>query len=1148
MKLDIEKIIKKELERYKKVKEIEIGGKKYNLYVVPDLCDEDINLYEGFLFVKTKDKKEVSYFKTKYKSPVDGYAPRLTFIIYEDNYLLIKDYRRNKHIIKTLKKINRTFLNKLKKAIRDPTEENLKKLFDRTDVIEEFYILYKKSREYLLKNIKGISEEEKREEFVDNFMMQMLTLWYLQERGFFNNDTNYFITKFKEMYQKKLFSVFDNYYQFLNYLFEKISGYEDAQYYEDEYTGKVVVIGPAVFLNGGHNEAITIPDECFYREGITEVLIETPPNKVGDEVPLFNLFESRDWTEGNIDEFVLGAIYEKLINYMERKKLGAYYTPEEITSYICENTIKPYLVDRVNERFSREFKNIDHTIEEGDKEIILYLFKELKEIKVLDPAVGSAHFLESAINTLLDVYEKIWYRAKDIGIEDLDIITTDERGDIKKINLMDIKNEDEFQLLVKFFIILSKNIYGVDINPSAIKVAKARLFLTLAKHFKVRKGRDLFIRFPNVHFNLRVGNSLIGYVDLKREEGGEQVKLDMFLGEGEVNHIVERIKVVKELESYLKKIAKSLDMEGDILKEIGELNRILSKDKINWGDLKRVLEVKEKLITILIASLNSKYAIPLNELLRDITEIFNQKLDEKFAEEYGIDLEDLKKVKTFHWIFEFPEVFLERGGFDVVIGNPPYIRQEGINHIVENVDYKEILSKLYEPFSSTFDFSMFFILRSIQILKDRGYHSFIITNKWLRAKYGKKIRKYLRENVRIMKVIDLNGVRVFVGATVDTIIYIIKKEKVKGENLIFYNHPLDITNIEQGKYFVKQSSLSDDVWSFIDEETLEIKKWIERVGKPLKELDVKIYRGVITGFNEAFIIDDEVKKKLTEEDPKSEELIKPVLRGRDIGRYYAEWNKKWIILIPSGFTKKLIKKDNLNLGKAEEFFKEEYPAIYSHFMQFKNTELGRGKGLINRDDQGDFWWELRACDYYPEFEKPKIVWQEIVKEPSFYLDFSKLYCEATSFIMTLKKEINNINLIKLILFILNSKISWTAIKLYGTNLGENTVRYKKTYTEKIPIRLPNNPKFFEIIADYLLFLNTTEERRKKLKEIIEFFDRQIADCLVYELYFKEKFAEDGLYPEPKEYLLETVSKLLKPINYDRWAELYWKKQLEENIS
>jgi len=171
------------------------------------------------------------------------------------------------------------------------------------------------------------------------------------------------------------------------------------------------------------------------------------------------------------------------------------------------------------------------------------------------------------------------------------------------------------------------------------------------------------------------------------------------------------------------------------------------------------------------------------------------------------------------------------------------------------------------------------------------------------------------------------------------------------------------------------------------------------------------------------------------------------------------------------------------------------------------------------------------------------VWQEIVREPSFYLDSSKIYCEATSFIMTSEK----INL-KLLLFLLNSKISWIAIRLYGTNLGEDTARYKKVYIEKIPIRLPKITKPYETIADYLLFLNATEERRQKLKEIIEFFDRQIADSLVYELYFKEKFHEDGLYQEQKEYLLESVSKHLKPINYDRWAELYWKKQLEGDLT
>ena len=678
----LNRILKKEVEKFE-TKIIKILDREYTLYLIPELCDEDLNIFEGILFVKAEKKSEVSYLKTRYRPPVSGYAPRLGIILY-NGHLLIKDYRRNKHIIKTLKKINKTFLNKLKKALSEPKEENLSKLFDRTDVIEEFYILYKKAREYLLKNIFGIPEEEKREEFVDNFMMQMLTLWYLQERGFFNNNKNYFIAKFKELRQKKLLNKFKNYYEFLVYLFERISGYADSQYIEDPKIGKVVVIGPAVFLNGEHSKAISIPDKCFYKDRMTNIMINTPPKKVSQDVPLLNLFESRDWTEGNIDEFVLGAIYEKLITYMERKKLGAYYTPEEITSYICKNTIEPYLVDRINEKFGKNFETIDKMIESNDKELLFYLFEQLKEIKILDPAVGSAHFLESAINVLVEIYEKIREKARELNIRKcLEIKASNEKREIKTINLLEISNDEEFKLLVKFFIILSKNIYGVDINPSALKVAKARLFLTLAKHFKAGKEKNIFVRFPNVHFNLREGNSLIGYVELGEEKKYKQQTLfDFAIKEKHAEYIAEKIKLVTELKIHLEKTVKALGINGKIVKEVKDLNKTLYKKQISWDDFEKVLRTKEKLIRILIASLNSKYAVPLNGLLREITDLFNKKLDWKFAEEHKIDFENLKHVKSiswerkmFHWIFEFPEVFFYKNGFNVVVGNPPYIME-----------------------------------------------------------------------------------------------------------------------------------------------------------------------------------------------------------------------------------------------------------------------------------------------------------------------------------------------------------------------------------------------------------------------------------------------------------------------------------------
>ena len=681
---ELKKEIDKRLKKYEE-EGIEISGKNYLIYIPKEdkdyifVKDEDINLFEGFLFAETDKKAELSELMN-YK-PLGSYVGRIGIIIYRNDELVVKDYRANKQIRKTIAKINDPFLKKLKKALEEPKSENISALLSRSDVIEEFYVLYKKCREFLLKNVKGIPEEARREEFVDNFMMQMLTLWYLQEKGFFNNDRHYFITKFKELKQKKLTGGFESYYGFLKHFFRQISGYSDEPFAEDEEIGKCVVIGPAVFLNGEDDLAITIPDKCFYREGITKELVNLTPKgrrrmiseeDINFDVPLLNLFESRDWVDGDIDEYVLGSIYEKLITYMERKKLGAFYTPEEITSYICRNTIEPYLVDRINEESGKSYKSIDEIINAGEKKELLKLFELLTKIKILDPAVGSAHFLEGAINVLVDIYRKLRDKAEEVGIKKLEILVADEDGKIKPLNLLEIpEKEGLFEVCVKFFIILSRNIYGVDINPSALKVARARLFLTLARHFNVNAG--VFIRFPNVHFNLRDGNSLIGYVDVPRGKGEiKQVTLDFEFEDHEIEYIREKIKIDEELREYLPEISRSLKIEGDLVKEIQQMNRILSSKKIKWGDFEKVLRTKEKLIQVLVASLNSRYAVKLNKLLKDITELFKKKLDEKFAEAHGIDLEDLKKIKTFHWIFEFPEVFLEKGGFDVVVENPPW--------------------------------------------------------------------------------------------------------------------------------------------------------------------------------------------------------------------------------------------------------------------------------------------------------------------------------------------------------------------------------------------------------------------------------------------------------------------------------------------
>lgn len=757
---EMQKTIKKGLGNYR-VKQVSISDKPYDLYVFSE--DEDLNLFEGFLFAEITEKSELSHLISRYRAPVSGYVPRLSFFLYK-NQLIIKDYRKNRLIRKTLQKVNKSFISKLKKALTDPDESNFNKLFDRTDIIEEFWILYKKSRDYLLENIKGFSDEDERIAFVDNLMMQMLTLWYLQEKRFFDGDTSYFITKFKNMGQKKLFGGFKNYYEFLTHFFEIIGNNVGNQYHEDDSLGEVVVLGPAIFLNGNIDQAaITIPDRCFYKEGMTDTLINTPPKKAGADVPLFNLFESRDWTEGNIDDFVLGAIYEKLITHIERKKLGAYYTPREITEYICKNTIEPYLIDQVNCETGSDFKSIDEIAGSDDKEILLHLFDSLKEIKILDPAVGSAHFLADAIEVLLGVYEKIWDLAKEMGLRrGLEITAADERGRLKNINLLEISDRDQFKIYIKFFIILSKNIYGVDINQSAINVARARLFLSIAKHFDVGKG--CFIRFPNVHFNLRTGNSLIGYVRMDEDSGVKQSTFDMFVGEKEAVYAAEPIRVVSELGDYLSETARTLGMDGDILNEIGGLNGILSMERIGWAEFERVLRVKEKLIRILIASLNSEQAIPLNDLVKSITALFSGKLDERFAREHEIGLDALEEIGTFHWGMEFPEVFLKRGGFDVVVGNPPYVE-------LTEVGYGFLLPEsrnLYDEFMRS----------SINMLLPNGRFGFIHANSaYCQPKY-EVIRTFLKENTDDLTIINfaIRPQPVFKGVMQRTAITICRKD------------------------------------------------------------------------------------------------------------------------------------------------------------------------------------------------------------------------------------------------------------------------------------------------------------------------------------------------------------------------------------
>ena len=375
---------------------------------------------------------------------------------------------------------------------------------------------------------------------------------------------------------------------------------------------------------------------------------------------------------------------------------------------------------------------------------------------------------------------------------------------------------------------------------------------------------------------------------------------------------------------------------------------------------------------------------------------------------------------------------------------------------------------------------MFFILRSIQLTIERGYHSFIITNKWLRSKYGEEIRKYLIE-FKIRKVIDLSGVRVFVGAQIDTMIYVIQKQKPGYENLIFYNHPSNIELMETGGYLVKQSSLKQEVWDFLSSEKENIKKKIEKVGKPLKDWNVKIYRGILTGFNEAFIIDTGTRNRIlanckTEEERKrTEEIIKPVLRGRDIGRYYYKWAGLWMILANRGIDI------------------HYYNCILEHLNSFKES--------LEKRAGNQKWYELQAS---PSKEKINLLLMDKIGYSDIGFRFGYIPQEFVGlntvyFIIPNKHISDRKRVLSYLLGLLNSRL----IKFYYYStaqvLSNKTTRGFSIYIETLPI--PPITQQNQPIADQIVKLvdQILSIKKQNPDEDTSHLEKQI-DQLVYKLY------------------------------------------------
>ena len=455
------------------------------------------------------------------------------------------------------------------------------------------------------------------------------------------------------------------------------------------------------------------------------------------------------------------------------------------------------------------------------------------------------------------------------------------------------------------------------------------------------------------------------------------------------------------------------------------------------------------------------------------------------------DEEVIYRVNAFDWEGEFPDI-MGRGGFDAVIGNPPYVRQEGLG------EFKAYFQEHYQVYHGIADLYTYFIEKGVSLLRPKGIFSYIVANKWMRANYGLPLRVWLKGQ-HIEEIVDFGDLQVFQNATTYPCIIRITKEAPHDVFDATEMETLDFGNlkdyVDEHHFQVKLSDLDDSGWSLVDESAKRLLEKLRRAGTPLGEyVGGKIYRGVLTGLNEAFVIDEETRTRLIREDPKSSELIKPFLAGRDIKRYQTPNSDKYLILMPRGWTRE---KSN-NTKDALGWLKQNYPAVAGYLMPF--TEAAQ-----KRYDKGEYWWELRACDYYAEFEKPKIIVPAIVRSASYAFDVTAFYSnDKTSIIPT-----DDLYLLS----ILNSKVADYVIHSISSTKRGGYFEYKPMYVQQIPIRtidfsdpadVARHDKMVSLVERMLdlhkrLAETKIAHEKTLLHRQIEATDKQI-DALVYELY------------------------------------------------
>ena len=946
--------------------------------------------------------------------------------------------------------------------------------------------------------VKSLSQKEARA-WATRQMGRVLFLWFLQAKRWLGEPGGHGSpTYLRDLWDKRPGDYFST---ILKPLFF------DALATGSSSRGENAALGYVPYLNGGLfrrsgledriNDAgeVSLPDEVF------------DPHPDDDEAQKHTLlgllsryrFTTRESTPDDQsvdpDPELLGRVFENLYQGDERRSTGTYYTPREIVHFMCREALDGYLRDRA--RVDQATLNALRQESVGSRDEFQplanipadELIDALETLKLCDPAVGSGAFLLGAIQEIVALRRGILYSQRRY-VDPHELYQT----------VSDWKRR-----------IIENSLYGVDLNPEAVEICRLRLWLSMVLDMDEPPDPTSDWALPNLDFQIVAGDSLVDRVAGIAFVGSwppTEVTVGLELRQ-EIERLVSNIRIRRQEFDRVHRDPKRLrELRDLIARDQREIVHLHLADAIEKAEeeLKGLLEAMEE-GTRRITKAALKRAEGLIDRMRSLLS--------------SMELADFALVqKPFLWSVAFPEVLRDgdpNSGFDIVLANPPYVKHEKLDAEDQN-SYADAFPEVY---AGTADLLVYFYARALQILRPNGWLSFITSNKYMRAAYGVGTREHLPASLHIQRVIDFGDLPLFeangkaiaaypavlVGSRSDgSAKHTLKVAdlaspvrrallgdnlKVNTENVRGVLEDLDglLTKAEISNF--PQVLLKSNGWILEDPALIRLFEQLMNQGTPLGEFSKgRVYRGIVTGLNEAFVIDQAKRDELIEEDPRSAELIKPWLRGQNIKRWEADWTGIYVIAVQNSGDAGSINAwgQETSEEKARAVFRESYPAVHdylSYFERFKDKN-GNEKGLRVRQDRGKFWWELRACAYYHEFAYSKIVWGNLAVESKFARDLSQAYVSAPANLL--------VEPVPWLLAVMNSSLLNFIYPRLTVARGGSYQEFKIGYIEPAPIVTPEKDAQAEL-EDLTKEMFGLEDSPKQVEAI-----EQEIDSIVFHVY------------------------------------------------